>query len=280
LKARSKFAQRENYGKGVLDPLTPHFRLWPYPLGKGRKLAITPSQIAIAAEALNRHPDLSATARRVALELLNCIKRDTGLAWPSEARMATALGISDRSIRRAKVELAALGLLTWVRRGTSRKGRTPLYALAWDKLLSLAAAFKAKVKAAASAARNRLRMPSPAHRTPVSKTPNNGPRTFVDRTKVSAYLSQCFNISSGKGFWRAPGTPQGQHLTSQQLDAKAQARVYDALKALGTAALGQFLSHPDAAQLEAEAIRAERFNPNNGHSGLAVIAAHINGATA
>ena len=102
--------------------------------------------------ALNRHPDLSATARRVALELLNHINRATGTAWPSEARMAEALSITTRSIRRAKAELAALGLLTWQRRGTSKAGRTNVYRLALAALLSLATRIKAKVKAAATAA--------------------------------------------------------------------------------------------------------------------------------
>lgn len=235
-------------------------------------MAITPQQIAIAAEALNRHPDLSATARRVALELLNNIQRDTGLAWPSEARMAAALDISARSIRRAKAELAALGLLSWQRRGTSWKGRTPVYALAWDKLLSLARTFKAKVKAAATAARNRLRKAPAAHRPPVSKAPNNGPQTSVERTNVAAYLTQCFNFSSGKGFWKAPGTPQGQALTDKQLNSGAQERVYAALRQLGQDALGQFLARPDAAQLEAAAIKAERYSKG---TALAFLAAQL-----
>ena len=235
-------------------------------------MAVSPQQIAIAAEALNRHPDLSATARRVALELLNHINRATGTAWPSEARMAEALSITTRSIRRAKAELAALGLLTWQRRGTSKAGRTNVYRLALAALLSLATRIKAKVKAAATAARNRLGTPSAAPPPPVSKTSNNGPRPFVDRTKLSAYLSQGFKVSSGKGFWKAQGTPQGQHLTDQQLDGRAQARVYDALRQLGQAALAQFIARPDASQLEAAAIKAERYNQG---SALAYLAAQL-----
>ena len=243
-----------------------------YPLGKGHELAITPKHIAVAAEALNRHPDLSATARRVALELLNHINRATGTAWPSEARMAEALSLNARSIRRAKAELAALGLLTWQRRGTSKAGRTNVYRLAWEALLNLATRIKAKVKAAASAARNRLRTPPAPPRPPNPKSSNGGPRTFVDRTKLSAYLSQGFKISSGKGFWPAPGTPQGQQLTNQQLDGRAQGRVYAALQQLGHAALAQFLARPDAAQLEAAAIKAERYNEG---TALAYLAAQL-----
>lgn len=235
-------------------------------------MAITPSQLAIAAEALNRHPDLSATARRVGLELLNHINRATGTAWPSEARMAEALSLSARSIRRAKAELAALGLITWQRRGTSKAGRTNLYRLAWEALLSLAARIKAKVRDAARAARNRLRTPPAAPPPPIPKPSNGGPRTFVDRPKLSAYLSQGLKFSNGKGFWKAPGTPQGQALTDQQLDGRAQARVYEALRQLGQAALAQFLARPDAAQLEAEAIKAERYSKG---TALAFLAARL-----
>lgn len=235
-------------------------------------MAVTAQQIAIASEALNRHPDLSATARRVALELLNNIQRDTGLAWPSEARMAAALAISTRSIRRAKAELAALGLLSWQRRGTSWKGRTPVYALAWERLLSLARTFKAKVKDAATAARNRLRKAPAAPRTPVSKTRDNGLPKDVERTNLAAYLSQCFKLSSGKGFWKAPGTPQGQALTDKQLNDRAQERVYKALRQLGQSAMAQFIERPDAAQLEAAAIKAERYSEG---TALAFLAAQL-----
>lgn len=232
-------------------------------------MAITSQQIAIAAEALNRLPDLSAIARRVGIELLNHADRETGEAWPSEARLATALGITDRSIRRAKAELAALGLLTWQRRGTSKQGRTNLYRLAWERLLSLAATIKARVQAAAKAARNRFKPRPTASPPPVHKPSKTGPQTFVDRTKVSAYLTQCFKFSGGKGGWKAPGVPQGQHLTDQQLDAKAQARVYEALNRLGQTIMAQFLARPDAAQLEAAAIKVERYSPGTGLTFLA-----------
>lgn len=232
-------------------------------------MAISPTQIAIAAEAINRHPALSGTARRVALELLNHADRTTGKAWPSEARLATALGVSDRSIRRAKVELAAHGLITWQRRGTCKAGRTNLYKLAWDVLLSLAASIKAKVKAAAIAARQRLRAPSSAPPQPVHKLSKDAPRPFVDRTKASAYLTQLKFMVGGKVAGMAPAKPQGQILSDQQLDGRAQARVYDALRQLGQAALAQFLARPDAADLEAAAIKAERYNKGSALAFLA-----------
>jgi Helix-turn-helix domain len=232
-------------------------------------VAISPTQIATAAEAINRHPELSGTARRVALELLNHADRTTGKAWPSEARLATALGVTDRSIRRAKVELAEHGLLTWQRRGTSKAGRTNLYALAWDVLLSLAASIKAKVKAAAIAARKRLRVPSGVPQAPVHKPSNGASHPFVDRTKASAYLTQFRFMVGGKVAGTPPTKPQGQVLTDQQLDGRAQARVYDALRQLGQAALAQFLARPDAADLEAAAIKAERYNKGSALAFLA-----------
>jgi hypothetical protein len=228
-------------------------------------LEITHQQIAIAREAINRLPDLSASARRVAHELLNHVNRETGLAWPSEARLATALGLSVRSIERAKAQLRDLGLLTWQRRGTNKRGRTNLYSLSWEKLLNIAARITAKVKAAAIAARNKLS-------ATVSKARETAHRPFVDATKVAHYLHQCFNFKGGKVSGLAQAKPQRQVLTDQQLDAKAQARIYDALKALGHAAMAQFFNHPNAAQLEAEAVKAERYSPAQGRTGLAIIA--------
>lgn len=229
-------------------------------------MAITAADIAQAAEAINRHPDLSSAARRVGLELLNRVDKRTGLAWPSEARIAESLGVDERTIRRGKAELHALGLLTWVRRGTSWKGRTPIYALAWDRLLNLAATIKAKVKAACDAVRTQVGATSkPA---PVLKSPDNRPRPPVGRTFLPAYLTQCLNQSSRKGFWKAPGAPQGQYLTDQQLDARASARFYTALQQLGIDIMAQFMSHPDATALEAAAIRAERFKPKGTPDGL------------
>lgn len=236
-------------------------------------MPITPQQIAIAREAITRLPDLSASARRVAHELLNHVNRETGFAWPSEARLATALGLSVRSIERAKAQLRDLGLLTWQRRGTNKRGRTNLYSLSWETLLNIAARITAKVKAAAIAARNKLS-------ATVSKARETAHRPFVDATKVAHYLHQCFNFKGGKVSGLTPAKPQRQVLTDQQIIAKAHASVSNALRQLGHAAYAQFLALPDAEQLEAAAINAERWKPNKGYTGLAVIAARLNGATA
>lgn len=251
-------------------------------------MQITPQQIAIAAQALNRHTAISDTARRVAQELLSATNRETGTAWPSEEGMAKALGLSDRSIRRAKAELRAHGLLTWFRRGTNRRGRTNVYQLSWDVLVSLGTRIKATLKAARAAATRRLRRPV----TFFSKPRETAPRPAVDRTSSVLQSSPddysnhkrgkgLLNIASHAGFWKAPGTPQGQVFTDQQLDNGAYARISEALRHLGQSVLAQFYAHPNAEQLQAEAIRAERYSKaKNGSAGLAVIAARLREVTA
>jgi DNA-binding transcriptional MocR family regulator len=237
---------------------------------------ITPKQIAIAAQALNRHTAISDTARRVAQELLSATNKETGTAWPSEEGMAKALGLSDRTIRRAKAELRAHGLLTWFRRGTNKRGRTNVYMLAWDVLLSIGARIKATLKAARNAAMRRVCRPV----TNDSKSRENAGRSTVDRTPGVLQYSPKFSFRNGLGEGKTRSKPQGQVLTDQQLDGRAQARIYDALKALGHAALSQFLSHPDAEKIEAEAIKAERYSPAQGRTGVATIAVRLHRACA
>lgn len=239
-------------------------------------MQITPQQIAIAAQALNRHSAISDTARRVAQELLSATNRETGTAWPSEEGMAKALGISDRSIRRAKAELRAHGLLTWFRRGTNRRGRTNVYMLAWDVLLSIGARIKATLKAARAAATRRLRRPVMSF----SKPRENPPRPAVDRTSGVLQSSPDVFSKHKMGERKAATKPQGQILTDQQLDNGAYSRISKALQHLGQSVLAQFYAHPDAEQLQAEAIKAERYKPNQGLTGLALIASRLQGATA
>lgn len=241
-------------------------------------MGITSADKSKATEALNRHPNLSPAARRVGLELLNRIDRKTGLAWPSEARMAETLGVNVRTIRRGKAELHALGLVTWVRRGTSRKGRTPLYTITWAVLLTIADTIKAKVKAACDAARVRTSgasKPSSVEkqsteiitplpdRLPVQSPQITPPRPAVGRTFSPSYLSQYLNKASGSGFWKAPGTPQGQVMTDQQLNAKAHSRLWEGLRGLSQHHYAHLMDLLTP-EHEAEAIKAERFRPGSG----------------
>jgi hypothetical protein len=243
-------------------------------------MAISSADIAKSADALNRHPDLSPAARRVGLELLARVDRRTGTAWPSEARLAEALGYDARTIRRAKAELHQLGLLTWVQRGTSWRGRTPLYRFAWDLLRTLADQLRARLKAACDAARRKSstgRTLTPS-RT-LAKPVDDAPRQDVGRTFSPACLSlkknpfpivpSLSNLASKGGAWKAPGTPQRQHLSDQQLDSKASSRIWEALGRLGPATVAQFLDRPDADAIQDAAIKAERYQPG---SGLATIA--------
>ena len=105
-------------------------------------MAITSKDIAQAAEALNRFPGLSPLARRLGIELINHTCRNPrheqhGKAWPSEARLAEALSVTTRAIRKAKAQLKAHGFLAWEQRGRHPQ-RTPLYELAWERLRAVA----------------------------------------------------------------------------------------------------------------------------------------------
>lgn len=246
-------------------------------------MALTARQKAQAAEALIRHPDLSPAARRVGLELLNHADRRTGVSWPSEARMAEALGVDARTIRRGKADLRAAGLLTWDQRGHHR---TPIYRLLWDKLVRLALAIKARVQAACKAARDARKAartakastppPSPP---PAHERPENGSARSTGRTFSSSYPThQGFK----KGAWEgktATAAPLRTQITEQELDARASARFWRALQALGPQIMAQFIAHPRAEELQAQAIRAERFRPNHGRTGISALHQILQGLT-
>lgn len=227
-------------------------------------MPLTARQKAQAAEALIRHPDLTPAARRVGLELLNHADRRTGISWPSEARMAEALGVDPRTIRRGKAALRAAGLLTWEQRGYHK---TPIYRLLWDRLVQLAAAIKTRVQTACKAARTAITTPKAA----TSKPAGDGPALSTGRTFPPAYLTQ-------QGFKRAGEGRQGQILTDAQLVAKASSRFWAALQALGPQIMGQFISHPQADALQEQAIHAERFKPDNGRTGVLMLQRLLNGS--
>ena len=231
-------------------------------------MPLTARQKAQAAEALIRHPNLTPAARRVGLELLNFADRRTGISWPSEARMAEALGVDPRTIRRGKACLRAAGLLTWKQRGHHR---TPVYMLAWDRLVQLAAAIKQRVTAACKAARATITTVS----VPLKKPPENGPEQSTGRTFSAAYPT---NQGLKKGALEgkvATAAPLRTQITEQELDARASSRFWKALQALGPQMMAQFIAHPSADELQAAAIRAERFKPDHGRTGLNLLAARL-----
>lgn len=232
-------------------------------------MPLTARQKAQAAEALIRHPDLTPAARRVGLELLNFADRRTGISWPSEARMAEALGVDPRTIRRGKACLRAAGLLTWKQRGHHR---TPVYTLLWNKLVQLAASIKARVNSACKAARARIATAT----APLNKPAENGPVLSTGRTFSAAYLTQ----QGFKGACEGRRTPQRQVLTDGQLVAKASARFWSALQALGPHVMAEFISHPQATALQEQAIHAERFKPDQGRTGITTLLGLLRAQTA
>jgi len=181
---------------------------------------ITPTTIALAAEALNRCEGLTPLARRLGHELLNATDRTTGLAWPSEARLAETLNVTTRAIRKAKVQLHQRGLLTWKQRGRHPQ-RTPIYELAWKALIALARRIKIRVKR--SAERYRPRSTPPPDRTP-----------DLGRNTRSAYLPQKTDRNRFGGIQRAPGKPVQRQTGSDRyspslLQRRAHTRLWEAL---------------------------------------------------
>lgn len=253
-----------------------------------------------------RRRALPKSARFLGLELLDRCKRN-GLCSPAVASLGEALGYDERTIRRGIADLVRLGLLQVIKRGGQLTDQYHLLigklAAMADTIAShvqavctaaarAAAAARAHAKAkaaniiqtaraartaaihAARAARERLRTTPPTVFQKPSKSGavSSPDRTFCPRipSKVYNNISKGFsNFAAKSGFWKAPGTPQGQQLTDQQLNTKAHARLSEGLRQLGPAAFAQFLARPDAAQLEAEAIRAERYKPGTGLAFLA-----------
>jgi len=108
-------------------------------------MAYQPKEIALAAEALNRFPGLSPLARRLGIELLNRMDRQTGRCKPSETRLALSLACDERSIRRAKVELQGAGFLCWISPGRYCRS---VYQLMIKKLANVALELKAAIRKA------------------------------------------------------------------------------------------------------------------------------------
>lgn len=87
--------------------------------------------------------------------LLNVVKRlseiadDTGVSWASQARIAAACGMSDRSVRRALRLLQQLGVVTRTRRSRGFLGRTTdLVVLSLHRDFDIGRAVIRKIRAA------------------------------------------------------------------------------------------------------------------------------------
>lgn len=213
-------------------------------------MAVTARDIARANEALNRHEGLTPAARRVGAEIINHIDRRTGKAWPSEVRLAEALGYTTRTIRRAKAELARLGFLAWRRRGPHR---TPVYTIAWATLAGIARTLKERLRAATAKFR----------RKPVTAAGSSVPveKRHHDRTFAPAYLAQSF--SSGGGVRKTATV-----LPESLLNSRAHSRLWMAINGLEAALRGQLVDRMTET-IEAEAVKAERYRPGSGLQTLA-----------
>lgn len=207
-------------------------------------MGISSRDIARACEALNRHEGLTPSARRVGVEIINHTDKRTGRAWPSEARLAEALGYTTRTIRRAKTELARLGFLAWRRRGPYR---TPIYTIAWSVLSRIAGTLKERLKVATAKYRT---APRPA------KSPLLVEKQHHDRTLESSYRSQGVSL----GTW---GRKTTQVLTDTQLNSRAHSRLWTTIRGLETSLVAQIIARMTES-IEVEAVRAERFKPGSG----------------
>jgi len=228
---------------------------------KGPPMAITSQDKALACEALSGTPGLSRLAALVGIQLINHADRNTGTAWPSEARLADALNCTTRAIRKAKAQLRALGFIAWQQRGRHRQ-RTPLYQIAWEMLRGIAAGIKQRLKGNKAAAQ--------AHK------PQR--ETGLGRNGRSTYPTQFKKIIGERvmGAFRNPSKPS--HTNPAILEQRASARLYAALGGLPRHAFASILAgmSPD---MEQQAITAERFRPGTGLETLLALLKGQAGAT-
>jgi hypothetical protein len=225
---------------------------------------ITPADIGQAAEALNRMPGLSPAARRVGQELLSHTNRVLGVAWPGERRMAEALGYDRRTIGRAKKELAAAGVLRWERRGR----KTALYVLALEALAALARKLARKVKDATS---KRLKGQGSAHdHKPVQRAPEPQrwrPLRLFNGTFSSPNIPQNrFKMDGGRE--KTPRQTSSSIVPDEILDRKAHGRLWEGIRGCGAEFMTAVMLRDNAAELEAQAVKAERYRPG---AGIAVL---------
>jgi len=220
-------------------------------------MAITSKDIAVAAEAINRHPNLSPVARRVGLELLNRLNRDTkrpgyGCAWPSKDRLAAALGVSVRSIWRGVNELFRAGLVERARR---RGRKTNVYTFVWRNLKATATRIKTHLKTLAVQFRRNDANAAQANATKQQKPSN--------RPEMSDNPSQFQSTNSINQFSRFRDASKPSHTNPAIIEQRASARLYAALSGLPRHAFASILAcmSPD---MEQQAITAERFRPGTG----------------
>lgn len=213
---------------------------------------ITATDTARAIEAVNRHRQLSPSARRVALELISALDRKTATAWRSVGGIARRLGCCERTVSSGLRQLRELGLVNSRRNGS--KGL--LFRLVWTRLRAIHAALRRVIGKF-----------SKGKVTPQSLVLTG--RKQHDRQAVADVFT-CSKIHKNFVEKTRPRPPD------QLLDQRASARFWSAIRSLPSNFVAMIVANmtPD---LEAQAIRAERYNPADGRTGLAVIAQALDG---
>lgn len=96
------------------------------------------NDVVIATKAIHYAPGHSSIDRTVAALILDHFNKKTGQCDPSNGRLATILGIDERTVRRATAELCGDGRLFWKRSHGGKSGRAS-YAPQWSVFRAIVA---------------------------------------------------------------------------------------------------------------------------------------------
>ena len=208
---------------------------------------ITATDTARAIEAVNRHRQLSPSARRVALELISALDRKTATAWRSVGGIARRLGCCERTVSNGLRQLRELGLVNSRRNGS--KGL--LFRLVWTRLRAIHAALR--------------RVIGKFSKGKVT------PQSFVLAARKQGDRQAVADVFTPNKIIRILGRKTHQVLPDHVLDQRASSRLWSAIRSMPGNFVGTVVANltPD---LEAEAIRAERYKPADGRTGLSVLA--------
>lgn len=208
--------------------------------------AVTSRDIAIAAEAINRHRGLTPSARQVALEILQGMDKRTATTWRSVGGIAARLGLAARTIGYALQLLRELGLIDTRARG----GKGLLFRLSWSSLKRIGAAIKREVG-------KRL-----GTRTRVQglDLPPERPR---DRQPAAPVLP-LVRFNRGAEGKRASTPAAKSTVPDEILNRKAHGRLWECIRGAGAELVAALMGHPMAGEIEEEAVRAERYQPGSG----------------
>jgi DNA-binding transcriptional ArsR family regulator len=218
--------------------------------------AVTSKDIAIAAEAINRHRGLTPSARRVGLEILQGMDKRTATTWRSVRGIATRLDLAQSTIGYALRLLRDLGLIDTRAKGS--KGL--LFRISWSSLKRTAAMIKRSVAQKMGRHLKKQALVEPQERQP-------------SRQSRGEALPPV-KIYRGVGGGGAHRPPSQSRVPDQVLDQKAHGRLWQAIRGFGVELVTAVMMRDDAAELEAQAVRAERYRPG---SGLGVVVERLRG---